>query len=160
MLLAASSVAAPGADRQTVCSITVNSDDEREAFKRNLPAERFDFVELVERGRPDWLGAACRQGVKCDVLIVSGHFDDGSEFYSDRVDSHDRLPVAELERAVCAPGCAGLFAQLKEVYLFGCNTLNADALRFASGQAVRSLVRAGYSAADADALARTLETRL
>ncbi|MEO7499007.1 MAG: hypothetical protein ABIX11_05410, partial [Casimicrobiaceae bacterium] len=42
----------------------------------------------------------------------------------------------------------------------GCNTLNADALRFASGQAVRSLVRAGYSAADADALARTLETRL
>ena len=160
VLLFAAGIAAAAADKQTVCTITVNSDDEREAFRRNLPPDRFDFVELVERGRPDWLGAACRKGVRCDVLLISGHFDDGSEFYSDRVDSHDHLPVTELERAACTDGCSGLFSQLKEVYLFGCNTLNADAVRFASGEAVRSLVRAGHAPADADALARTLEARL
>ena len=39
--------AAASAQRETVCTITVNSTDEREAFRRNLPADRFDFVELV-----------------------------------------------------------------------------------------------------------------
>ena len=54
---------------QTVCTITVNSADEKEAFRRFLPAANYDFVELVERGRPDWLAASCRAGVKCNVLI-------------------------------------------------------------------------------------------
>ncbi|MET0733597.1 MAG: hypothetical protein ABW054_11100 [Casimicrobiaceae bacterium] len=151
--------AGAGEPKQTVCTITVNSDDEGEAFRRNLPPERFEFVELVERGRPDWLASACRKKVQCDVLLISGHFDDGSEFYSDRLDSHDHLPVAEMERASCTDGCSGLFSRLKEVYLFGCNTLNADPLRYASGEAVRSLVRAGHSPADAEALARVLEAR-
>src|SRR6516225_11966613 len=100
-LIAAACPVAAGPGKQTVCTITINSADEREAFRRNLPADRFDFVELLERGRPDWLASACSARVKCDVLVISGHFDDGSEFYSDRVDSHDRLPVAELERAAC-----------------------------------------------------------
>jgi len=158
-LVVATTPAAADASKQTVCTITVNSADEREAFRRSLPAERFEFVELVERGRPDWLASACRKGVRCDVLLISGHFDDGSEFYSDRLDSHDRLPVAEMERAACTEGCSGLFSRLKEVYLFGCNTLSAGGLRFASGEAVRSLVRSGHSQADAEALARILETR-
>ena len=128
-------------------------------FAATCPPERFEFVELVERGRPDWLASACRKKVQCDVLLISGHFDDGSEFYSDRLDSHDHLPVAEMERASCTDGCSGLFSRLKEVYLFGCNTLNADPLRYASGEAVRSLVRAGHSPADAEALARVLEAR-
>jgi hypothetical protein len=91
------------------------------------------------------------------VLVISGHFDDGSEFYSDRVDSHDHLPVSEMERAACSSGCSGLFSQLKEVYLFGCNTLNPDALRYASGEAVRSLQRAGHAPDDVAALTRLLE---
>ena len=158
-LLVAAAAAAADPSKQTVCTITVNSADEREAFRRSLPSERFEFVELVERGRSDWLASACRRGVRCDVLLISGHFDDGSEFYSDKLDSHDRLPVAEMERAACTDGCSGLFSQLKEVYLFGCNTLSAGGLRFASGEAVRSLVRSGHSQADAEALARMLETR-
>jgi len=156
---AVAELAAAGEPKQTVCTITVNSDDEREAFRRNLPADRFEFVELVEGNRPDWLASACRRKVQCDVLVISGHFDDGSEFYSDKLDSRDHLPVAEMERAACTEGCSGLFSKLKEVYLFGCNTLNADPLRFASGEAVRSLVRAGRSPADAEALARALEAR-
>ena len=39
------------ADKQTVCTITVNSADEKEAFRRHLPESKYRFVELVERGR-------------------------------------------------------------------------------------------------------------
>jgi hypothetical protein len=96
------------ADKTTVCTITVNSADERETFRRNLPDDRFRFVELVERGRPDWLASACSAGVRCDVLLISGHFDGGDEFYSDRVDARESLPVDEMERVSCSASCPGL----------------------------------------------------
>ncbi len=147
------------AGKTTVCTITVNSPDEKETFRRNLPSDRFHFVELVERGRPDWLASACRKGIRCDVLLISGHFDDGDEFYSDRLDSRDSLPVAEMQRVSCSDSCPGLFSQLKEVYLFGCNTLNPDALKSASGEIVRSLVRSGHSQEDAERLSRVLAER-
>jgi hypothetical protein len=147
------------ADKKTVCTITVNSPDEKEIFRRNLPQEDFQFVELVERGRPDWLASACRAGVRCDVLLISGHFDGGTEFYTDRLDAREFLPVDEMERVACSDSCPGLFSQLKEVYLFGCKTLNAEAMRSASAEIVRSLVRAGHSEADAERLSRVLSDR-
>ena len=147
------------ADKKTVCTITVNSPDERETFRRSLPSDQFDFVELVERGRPDWLASACRKGVRCDVLLISGHFDGGDEFYSDRVDARESLPVDEMERVSCSDSCPGLFSQLKEVYLFGCNTLNPDAVKSTSAEAVRSLIRSGHSQADADRLTQVLSER-
>ena len=123
----APALAATTTRKQTVCTITVNSADEKEAFRRHLPAAKYQFVELVERGRPDWLASACRAGVACDVLIISGHYDGGNEFFSDRLDVREFLPVAELERVSCSDSCPGLFSRLKEVYLFGCNTLNPRA---------------------------------
>src|ERR1700675_1955380 len=102
-----------GADKKTVCTITVNSPDEKEVFRRSLPPDKFQFVELVEGGRPDWLASACRQGVRCDVLVISGHYDGGNEFYSARLEAREYLPVAEMERASCSDSCAGLFSQLK-----------------------------------------------
>ena len=136
---------------KTVCTITVNSSDEKQTFERFLPRDDYRFVELVERGRPDWLASACRNRVQCDALIISGHFDGGTEFYTDRLDVRESLPVHELERVSCSDSCPGLFSQLKEVYLFGCNTLNADAMRSASAEITRSLIRSGHSAADAAA---------
>jgi hypothetical protein len=147
------------ADKKTVCTITVNSPDEKDTFQRNLPQDEFQFVELVERGRPDWLASACRKGIRCDVLLVSGHFDGGTEFYSDRLDVREFLPVDEMERVSCSDSCPGLFSQLKEVYLFGCNTLNAEALHHASAEIARSLVRSGHSQADAEQLSRVLNER-
>src|SRR5438105_8416284 len=147
------------ADKKTVCSITVNSSDEKETFRRNLPPDKFQFVELVERGRPDWLESACRQGIRCDVLVISGHYDGGNEFFPDRLEASEFLPVAEMERVSCSDSCPGLFSQLKEVYLFGCNTLNPEALRSASAEIGRSLVRSGFSRADADRLSRGLSAR-
>ena len=147
------------ADKKTVCSITVNSPDEKEAFRRSLPPNKYQFVELVERGRSDWLESACHQGIRCDVLVISGHYDGGNEFFSDQLEAREFLPVAEMERVSCSDSCPGLFSQLKEVYLFGCNTMNPEALKSASAEVGRSLVRSGYSRADAERLSRALSAR-
>jgi hypothetical protein len=147
------------ADKKTVCTITVNSSDEKEAFRQSLPPDKFQFVELVERGRSDWLESACRQGVRCDVLVVSGHYDGGNEFFSDKLESREFLPVDEMERVSCSASCPGLFSQLKEVYLFGCNTLNPGANKSASAEIGRSLLRSGHSQADALRLSRALGVR-
>jgi hypothetical protein len=152
------------AAKDTVCTITVNSSDEKQAFQRHLPAERYQFVELVERGRPDWLETARRKGIRCDVLIISGHYDGGdyaggNEFFSERVDGHEYLPVDEMERVACSEPDDGLFSRLKAVYLFGCNTLNPQPLRSDPSEIVQSLVRSGHAAGDAAQLARVLSAR-
>jgi hypothetical protein len=156
--LAAFAVAAH-AERKTVCTVTINSPDEKETFRRNLPESDYQFVELVERGRPDWFASACRKDVRCDVLVVSGHFDDGTEFYSDRLGARESLPVEAMERAACSESCSSVFSQLKEVYLFGCNTLETAPLKLASSEIGRGLVRSGYSTADADRFSRELAER-
>ncbi|MFN0184307.1 MAG: hypothetical protein ACKVQR_10875 [Aquabacterium sp.] len=137
-------------DPMTVCTITVNSADEKEAFRRHLPRSNVRFVELVDRGRPDWLASACRTDVTCDVLIVSGHYDGGNTFFSDRLEVAEHLPVDELERVSCSESCPGLFSRLKEVHLFGCNTLNAQAHSSGTAEIVRSLVREGHSLRSAE----------
>src|SRR5262249_44389475 len=131
------------ADKKTVCGITVNSSDELQTFRRSLPADKFQFVELVERGRPDWLASACQQGIRCDVLVISGQYHGRNEFYSQQVDVEEFLPIDELERVSCSASCPGLFSQLKEVYLFGCNTLNPETAHSASTEIVRTLSSAG-----------------
>ena len=147
---------AAAAEQQTVCTITVNSADEKDSFRRHLPAAKYRFVELVERDRPDWLASACRAGIRCDVLIISGHYDGGNEFFSDRLELREFLPVAELERVSCSDSCPGLFSRLKEVHLFGCNTLNADPQSGASAEVVRGLVREGHSPKEAKRQLQTL----
>ena len=156
-LLVAAATPSVAAAKRTVCTITVNSADEREVFRQRLPEGDYEFVELVERGRPDWLASACRQGVRCDLLVISGHFDGMTEFYSDRLAMRESLPVAEMERAACSESCPGVFSQLKEVYLFGCNTMNAEPVLSTTAEAERSFIRSGYSAADAQRLARALD---
>jgi len=146
------------AEKSTVCTITVNSADEKDAFRRYLPEDKYRFVELVEKGRPDWLASACRQHVSCDVLVISGHFN-GTEFFSEHVDSREYLPVEEMERASCSESCPGLFSKLKEVYLFGCNSLNAEPANSAAAEVARVMVRSGSSRADADRVARALSGR-
>lgn len=144
---------------KTVCTITVNSPDERESFRRHLPPGDYRFVELVERGRPDWLASACQQRVQCDALVISGHFDGGTEFYTDKLDQGEFLSVEEMERASCSDSCPGVFSQLKEVYLFGCNTLKPEPRLAVTDDIVRGLLRSGQSAADAARVAQLLGER-
>lgn len=142
---------------RTVCTVTINSADEKESFQRHLPPGDYRFVELVQRGQPDWLASARRRGERCDVLVISGHFDDGTEFYTDRADFREFLTVHEMQHESCRPD--GLFAQLKEVYLFGCNTLKSEPRYSASGEVLRSLQRTGQSRADAERRAAWLSAR-
>ena len=159
LVLACVALALPfgaSAAAKTVCTITVNSPDEKESFRQHLPPGDYNFVELVERGRPDWLASACQQHVQCDALIISGHFDGGDEFYTDRLDQSESLAVAEMERASCSESCPGVFAHLKEVYLFGCNTLKAEPHQTAGEDIVRALQRSGHAPVDAATLAAQL----
>src|SRR3954463_7084195 len=126
-----------------ICTVTVNSPDEKETLAARLPKGRYNFVELVEKGREDWLHSACRKHVQCDVLVISGHFNAGETFYSDKVDVDEHLQVDELERAACSNSCPALFSHLKEVYLFGCESLNPDATKYSSsyGESGRDRMR-------------------
>jgi hypothetical protein len=130
---------------KTVCTITVNSPDEKESFRRHLGGDNYRFVELVERGRPDWLDSSCRAKVSCDILVISAHYDGGNEFFPDSLDAREFLPVSELERVSCSGSCPTLFSKLKEVYLFGCNTLNPEPHSGATAELMRSLVREGFT---------------
>src|SRR3569832_1878446 len=117
------------AAKQTIYTITIKSTDKQKMFRRYLPADKYDFVELVERGRPDWLRSSCEAKVSCDILIISGHHGEGTEvnvFFSESNEAREYLPIDELERMSCSASCPSLFAHLKEVYLFGCNTLNTE----------------------------------
>lgn len=158
VLAAALCAAAVGHAKTTVCTVTVNSSDERDAFKAALPAGDYEFVELVERGRPDWLASSCKRKVSCDVLVVSGHFA-GTEFYSSKPQVNETLPVDELERVTCSDTCPDLFANLKEVYLFGCDTLKKDPVRSATPEIIRGLVKSGVPKAEAERFAQSLSER-
>ncbi len=147
------------AGKSTVCTITVNSPDEKEVLRRNLPEDQFQFVELVEQGRSDWLASACSKGIQCDVLVISGHFDAGTQFYSDRVQSHDSLAVEEMERVACSESCGGLFSKLREVHLYGCNTLNSETGESTANEITRSLTRAGQPRPEAEKLVQALTQR-
>jgi hypothetical protein len=158
-ILSAALPLAAGAAPTTVCTVTINSADEKEVMQRFLPRNEYRFVELVKRGQPNWLASACHSGVTCDALVISGHFDDGTEFYTDRFDDREFLTMHEMQQASCSASCNGLFAQLKEVYLFGCNTLKSDPRFVASAEIRRSLVGGGRSPADAERVAALLSER-
>jgi hypothetical protein len=144
------------AEKQTVCTVTINSADEKQAFRRFLPEDKYQFVELVERHRKDWLASACEAKVSCDVLVISGHHGEGNVFFSDSLDKGEYLPVEELERVSCSGSCPSLFEHLKEVYLFGCNTMNSTPQHTISEEVARSYLRDGKSGEDAARLARVL----
>ncbi|MBA4176253.1 MAG: hypothetical protein C0505_06800, partial [Leptothrix sp. (in: Bacteria)] len=69
------------------------------------------------------------------------------------------LTVHQLQQASCSASCSGLFSQLKEAYLFGCNTLKTTPRRVAAGEVLRSLARAGVPAAEARQVAALLSER-
>lgn len=108
-------------EAKTFCSITVNSSDETQVFRKSLERDGFNFVELVPSNSkdPSWFKKACDSGVKCDVLLISGHF--GGLFYGQGTSM--TVGVSEMEQASCQKTCDGILKHPKEVFLMGCNTL-------------------------------------
>jgi len=111
--------------RYQVCSITINSADEIETFKEFLPARDFEFVELLpskvnpqKDHQSHWFDQACEKNYRCDILVISGHF--GGTFFGE---SSYSLPTELMEEKACKKNCSGILNGLKEIFLFGCNTL-------------------------------------
>lgn len=129
-LISLISIASPAfaAKQRTVCTATINSSDEKEIFQKNLEGQGFKFVELTDFAKTtelggsnaDWFQKACDSGVKCDVLLISGHF--GGSFFGEN-DKKLTLSSNELEEQSCRKTCDGIMKNPKEVFLFGCNTL-------------------------------------
>lgn len=112
-------------EKKTVCSVTINSDNEIEQFKKRLSKDLWNFIELTQieekehsENPKSWFTLACEKKIKCDILLVSGHF--GGTFFGE---SEFTLSMEELESNSCNADCDGIINQPKEVFLFGCNTL-------------------------------------
>ncbi len=144
-------------NKPTVCTVTINSVEEREVFKKSLP--NFNHIELadvsdmildsgIRGGR--WMENACNNKIQCDVLVLSGHF--AGTFFG--VESELRLPAETLEQMSCNSACEGIIKNPKEVFLFGCNTLagkNPDARN--PEEYIRILVADGFSVLEAQQIA-------
>ncbi len=101
--------------KKTVCSLTLNSEDEVATFKKHLPSSQFQFVELFNH--EDWLERLESRDVVCDILILSGHF--AGSFFG----QYGKISLSNLEIASCSAANQSIFHHPKEVFLFGCNTL-------------------------------------
>lgn len=108
-----------GVAKKTVCTATINSDEEKQSFQRYLHPDYFNFVELVKNKQDvEFLNRSCRKkDLKCDVVLVSGHFGggftDNKEFF---------LALEDMEKTACQ-SCPSVLGSADMVYLFGCNTL-------------------------------------
>ena len=66
-----------------------------------------------------WFEKACERDIQCDVLVISGHF--GGSFFGE--ESEYYLSLKEMEKLTCQRKCENVLSHVKEVFLFGCNTL-------------------------------------
>lgn len=111
----------------TICAITLNSTNERDAFKKSAakhPTKFNPIVELTDFG-DDWFKKSCQSNIRCDQLIISGHHS-GGEFYSDNGDKS--LTHNQLIAASCAKTCEGILNKPLEVFLFACTTMDGEIL--------------------------------
>src|SRR5690606_1481350 len=98
------------------------SDNEKKVFESQIkkyPKKFNPIVELTDMGEDDdWFDVACSSGLRCDQLVISGHF--GGTFFGE---SEKSLSMGELESKGCSKTCEGILGQPYEVFLMGCNTL-------------------------------------
>ena len=149
-------LAEQNSSKPTVCTVTINSTDEKEVFQNYLEDD-FNFVELTTLGekyiseeknmsKKDWFLGACKSGVQCDILVISGHF--GGSFFGS---SGYYLSLSELQRRSCQEKCSGILKKPKEVFLFGCNTTAGKTADHRSPEEyTRVLIEDGFSRRQAE----------
>ena len=98
-----------------LCSMTFNSSDEKKVMS-SVYGEAYELVP--DNKDPNWLDKACKAPVKCDVLLVSGHF--GGVFFGEK--SSPTLDLKTLENLSCNQRCPSI-DNAQSVFLMGCNTL-------------------------------------
>lgn len=136
-------------DKFTICAITINSDDEKKLFAKEAaknPSKFNPVVELTTMGDNDWFSKACASGIRCDQLVISGHF--GGTFFGE---SGKTLSLTELEKAGCSKTCENILSKPYEVFLFGCNTLaSKEADHRTPAQYLQVLLQDGFSPQEAE----------
>ena len=149
-------LAEQNSSKPTVCTVTINSTDEKEVFQNYLEDD-FNFVELTTLGekyiseeknmsKKDWFLGACISKVQCDILVISGHF--GGSFFGS---SGYYLSLSELQRRSCQERCSGILKKPKEVFLFGCNTTAGKKADHRSPEEyTRVLIEDGFSRRQAE----------
>lgn len=116
-------------NKATVCAMTLNSDEERAIFEAEIKKHPNDYnpiVELTDFGGRDWYEKACQSGIKCDQLLISGHFSNG--FTGTHNGTKRSLPLKNMEMQGCTNTCDGIMDHPYEVFLMGCNTLSTKKL--------------------------------
>jgi len=177
LLVSTKSFAEVKTEKYNICAITINSDNEKILFQKNLglmdkngkpiQSKYFNFIELTDGAKKDsfgdhgaevtdsenWFDKACQKltqsNTSCDVVIFSGHFG-GSFFGNSDLD----LSLEDLEKHSCNNSCKGLLEDPTEVFLFGCNTLagkNKD--RRSPEEYRRVLVDDGFTREQAERIA-------
>ena len=124
-----------------ICTMTFNSTEERGVLKSVYPTPMHKHIELVPNNKdPHWFRNACQSNVRCDVLLMSGHF--GGMFFGEKNSSI--LSLDEIEKASCQQTCENILGA-KQVYLMGCNTLATKTPDHRSiGQYLQVLVQDGF----------------
>ena len=135
--------------KKNLCTVTINSTDESDLFKKRLSPNDWNFIELTPTGAEadtkNWFQAACKKKIECDILVISGHFA-GSFFGKSKF----TLPIEELEALSCDQNCDGILNRPKEVFLFGCNTLATKEKDLRSPEEYMQVLRDdGFTAAQA-----------
>ncbi|MCE3010556.1 MAG: hypothetical protein LW875_08085 [Proteobacteria bacterium] len=144
------------------CTVRINSDDEIKLYKKYYETKGVRFIELTEFGsriRPakevdpvtklvkpefdgDWFNNACKSGIKCDVLLISGHYGSG---FSGPDTTGLSWTINDLERQACDNSCTGILNSPTKVKLFGCNTLAGKALGRTREEQLQAYIDHGYS---------------
>lgn len=138
------------AQTSTVCSMTLNSPDELNVIKQHLGTANYRYVELG--ANPE---AYCGQNLQCDIIVVSAHF--GGHFFGDK----GEISLEKVEELSCSAKCGNIFSRAKQVYLFGCNTLNGKQKDSRTPeQYVDVLRRDGYGLTQAQRLAANIYSPL
>ncbi len=125
----------PSTPSLNACYITINSDDEKKIFQKNLKSNpetkcAYKHIELTDSitqaNKNNWFEDVCSTGVQCDVLVISGHF--AGEFIGSNIipgiNDSTNLPMSTILNQSCQKTCDGILKNPSKVYLFGCNTLS------------------------------------
>ncbi|MGB1580231.1 MAG: hypothetical protein ACPHER_01840 [Nevskiales bacterium] len=91
-----------------------------DAINKHSPIKiKVSEYQVMDADPEDSFLNVIRSGVRCDGVVLSGHFTD--EYYGDRADGD--LTMDDLEEMSCKPGFSSWFAQVNALWLQGCNTI-------------------------------------
>ncbi len=114
----------------TLCTMTLNSSDEKEAFesyKRRFGDQNLKIVELTNmkniknsKSSDNWFENACDSKIQCDALLISAHF--AGSFSGKKVNQF--INISDLEKRSCQASCSGILTHPQQVYIMACNALS------------------------------------